>query len=54
MTLYLILAALALIAFCVKKILDLNALVTIVKKDAAIRDVKNPFEKKYQFIKGLY
>lgn len=54
MTFYLILIALVLIAFCVKKLLDLNALVTIVRKDPAIRDAKNPFEKKYQFIKGLY
>jgi hypothetical protein len=54
MTYYLIIAALVLITICVKKILDLNSLVTIIRKDPKVRDIKNPLEKKYEFIKGLY
>jgi hypothetical protein len=51
---YLIIAALVLLIVCVKMILDLNTLVLKVKKDRSIRDHKNPLDKTYQFIKGLY
>jgi|GEM_PF-3598023 len=54
MTMYLILSAIALILLCVKLILDLNSLVLRLRKDSKLNAEPNPYESKFQFIKGLY
>jgi len=38
----------------VKLLLDLNGLALKVQKSKELHREKNPLEKKYQFIKGLY
>jgi len=45
---------LILTAFCIKLCLDVFGLLLFVRKDKELIGVPNEFEKKYQFIKGLY
>ncbi|MBN8653201.1 MAG: hypothetical protein J0L67_17365 [Cytophagales bacterium] len=54
MTSYTLLLILTLIAISVKKVLDVNSLTLRVRKNKSIRDEKNPLDRTYQFIKGLY
>jgi len=50
----LVIIIIALIAYIIKALIDLNALVLQVIKAKELNKVSNNLEKKYQFIKGLY
>jgi hypothetical protein len=40
--------------YIIKALIDINSLVLIITKDKEVVKIPNDFEKKYQFIKGLY
>jgi hypothetical protein len=54
MTTILIAVILGMIAYIIKALIDINSLVLIITKDKEVVKIPNDFEKKYQFIKGLY
>jgi hypothetical protein len=54
MTTILIAVILGMIAYIIKALIDINSLVLIIIKDKEVVNIPNDFEKKYQFIKGLY
>ncbi len=50
----LVVIILGLIAFIAKMVIDINAMILQIIKDKELSKVSNPYEKNYQFIKGLY
>lgn len=54
MTTILIAVILGMIAYIIKALIDINALVLQIIKDKEVNKIPNELEKNYQFIKGLY
>jgi hypothetical protein len=54
MTSILIAVILGMIAYIIKALIDINALVLQIIKDKEVNKIPNELEKNYQFIKGLY
>lgn len=50
----LIFAILVMIAYIIKTLIDINALVIMIIKDKDVIKTPNELEKNYQIIKGLY
>lgn len=51
---YMLVFLIALIVFLVKAVIDLYALLSIVRKDKSILSQANERERNYEFIKGLH
>ncbi len=54
MEIYVIAFAIAFLFFTAKSLIDLYALISILKKDKAILSQDNELDAEYEFIKGLH
>jgi hypothetical protein len=50
----LVLVIVGFVAYIIKSLVEINAIVLQINKNATVHNVPNTLEQRYQFIKGLY